>query len=345
MGTDKLIALTPGEPAGIGPDILLTLLVRYPELPLLVFADKYLLEQRAQQLQLDINICDFNQHKNTSAKPALLVKHIPMAVTVRAGDPDPANAAYILQTLNLATQACLQGSCSALVTGPVNKNIINQAGFEFRGHTEYLAQLTKSRQPVMLLANERIKVALATTHLPLAKVPAAITSSCLSNCITILRQDLISKFGIANPRIAICGLNPHAGEGGYLGDEEIKIITPVITSLVKRGFKLLGPLPADTAFTAQQLAKVDVVLAMYHDQGLPVIKAQGFGETVNVTLGLPIIRTSVDHGTALALAGSGTASCGSLYAAVMLAHKCSLARDQSIVKGGEYAVADSSNGE
>ncbi|HYF98297.1 MAG TPA: 4-hydroxythreonine-4-phosphate dehydrogenase PdxA [Coxiellaceae bacterium] len=303
---NKPFALTPGEPAGIGPDILLQLAAKESLTNAVIFADKHLLQDRAEQLQLKIKI-------------PLVIEHVPLATPAIAGTLNVQNAPYVLQTLQLATEACLGGKLQALVTGPVHKAIINEAGIPFSGHTEFLAQLSHTPRTVMMLANEDLRVALVTTHLALRNVADAITTENLHATIQILNSELKKKFKIAEPRIAVCGLNPHAGENGHLGREEIDIIIPVLDDLRQQNFNLLGPLPADTAFTARQLSKVDAVLTMYHDQGLPVIKAQGFGDTVNITLGLPFVRTSVDHGTALELAGTGKADYHSLAAAVKAA--------------------------
>ena len=302
------VIITPGEPAGIGPDIVLQLMSGHPDLRAVIMADQHLLSARAQKLGLKM--------------PAgLQIRHIPLAVPCQPGKLDPRNAGYVLECLTQATQACLQGEFHALVTGPVHKGVINEAGTAFSGHTEFLAELTHSPLPVMLLAADSLRVALLTIHIPLAAVPAAITAEKLRSTIAIIHQDLQRRFGVEQPRIAVCGLNPHAGENGYLGREELDVITPALIQLRREGYHLRGPLPADTAFTPAALQQCDVVLAMYHDQGLPVIKAQNFSSAVNVTLGLPIIRTSVDHGTALELAGTGKAEFSSLFAAVELAFK------------------------
>jgi 4-hydroxythreonine-4-phosphate dehydrogenase len=300
--------ITPGEPAGIGPDIVLQLAAARPDLNLIIMADKFLMKSRAEQLGLKF--------------PAnLSIQHIPLKIIPRAGQVDPANAGYVLECLTQATQACLRGEYHALVTGPVHKGVINQAGIAFSGHTEFLAKITGAPLPVMLLAAESLRVALLTTHLPLAKVPAALTAEKIMAVIHIIDHDMRKRFGLAQPKIAVCGLNPHAGENGYLGREEIDIMTPALNQLRSQGYAVRGPIPADTAFTPAALSLCDVVLAMYHDQGLPVIKAQSFRSAVNVTLGLPIIRTSVDHGTALELAGTGQADFLNLLSAIELAGK------------------------
>lgn len=314
------LALTPGEPAGIGPDLCLQLVQRPRAAELVVLADPDLLRQRAEQLGLAVKIEIFDAHAPASLPHAgvLRVLPVPTAVSVKAGHLDPANAGYVLDCLRQAVRGCEQRLFDALVTGPVHKGIINEAGLPFTGHTEFLAELTGA-EPVMMLATPGLRVALATTHLPLAAVAPAITRSLLERVIRVLHWDLVQRFGIAHPHILICGLNPHAGEGGHLGREEIEVIGPVVEILRQQGMSLQGPLPADTLFTPKYLDQADAVLAMYHDQGLPVLKYCGFGRAVNITLGLPIIRTSVDHGTALELAGTGRASAGSLEAAVSTA--------------------------
>jgi len=314
------LALTPGEPAGIGPD-LVVMLAQQPQLrPVVAFADPELLASRAAELGLPLRVRDIGgEMPGEPAEPGeLYVYAVPLRAPVTAGHLDPANAAYVLETLEAATRACLDGRCSALVTAPVHKGVINDAGIPFTGHTEYLATLTGG-DPVMMLACPGLRVALATTHLPLRQVADAITRPLLEKVIRILHQDLLTRFDIARPRILVCGLNPHAGEGGHLGREEMDVITPVLDMLRGQGMDLHGPLPADTLFTPRHLTEADAVLAMYHDQGLPVLKHMGFGEAINITLGLPIVRTSVDHGTALDLAGTGKAEQGSLQAAIGLA--------------------------
>ena len=302
----KPIVITPGEPAGIGPDIFLKW-AQYPvSIPVLVIADKYLLEERAAQLKLPL-------------PSSLSVYHIPLKQPCRVGYPDPANAAYILETLQVAAEGCLNGDYAAMVTGPVNKAVLNKAGIAFSGNTEWLAELLEVPKTVMLFVSDAFKVALYTTHIPLTEVPSHIQPEPLKQCLTLLQQGFKHYFQISRPRIAVCGLNPHAGEGGYIGKEEITIITPTLEALRKEGFLLSGPLPADTAFTPAVIEQHDVILALYHDQGLPVIKAQSFNQAVNVTLGLPIIRTSVDHGTAFDLAGTGLADEKSLATAISLA--------------------------
>lgn len=311
------ILLTPGEPAGIGPDLCVMAAQHTWDCELVVVADPNLLIERAQALQLDLelSITDLTASAQTHQPGHLKIIPITKPQPTQCGLPVIANADYVLQTITRATQLCLSGNAQALVTGPVQKSIINDAGITFSGHTEFIAEITDS-QPVMMLITDKLRVALVTTHLPLSQVSQAITTSHLESVIRIVHQDLQQRFSIRAPMILICGLNPHAGEGGHLGGEEIEVITPVIQKLQQQGMNLQGPLPADTAFTPNKLAQADAILAMYHDQGLPVLKALGFGEAINITLGLPIIRTSVDHGTALSLAGSGQANMGSLTTAI-----------------------------
>lgn len=315
------LALTPGEPAGIGPDITLQLACQQREYELVAVADPELLAQRARQrgLALALESYDPGQPPAPGVPGALKVLPLKTRAPVTPGHLSAANGAYVLDCLRRSVAGCLQGEFAALVTGPVHKGIINQAGIAFSGHTEFLAALCDCRQVVMMLTAPGLRVALATTHLPLREVSDAITRPGLEGTLRILHHDLNQRFGISKPRILVCGLNPHAGEGGHLGREEIEIIEPVLEALRARGMQLFGPLPADTLFVPHHLAKADAVLAMYHDQGLPVLKHLGFGQAVNITLGLPIIRTSVDHGTALDLAGSGPVDSGSLQAAVRTA--------------------------
>jgi 4-hydroxythreonine-4-phosphate dehydrogenase len=308
------LIVTAGEPAGIGPDLVIQLAQQAIAAQVAVVADPVLLEQRASLLGLPLRLIGVSDAAHVPG--SLQVHPVETAAVVDPGHLDPANAGYVLRTLRVAARACLQGHADAMVTAPVHKGVINDAGVAFSGHTEFLAELCDAPLPVMLLAAPRLRVALATTHLPLRAVADAITRDGLRAVLEILDRDLRSKFGIEHPRILVCGLNPHAGEGGHLGREEIDTIIPVLEQLRERGLDVVGPLPADTLFTDKGLAGADAVLAMYHDQGLPVLKSSGFGEAVNITLGLPIIRTSVDHGTALALAGSGRADAGSLRAAI-----------------------------
>ncbi len=312
------IALTPGEPGGIGPDLAIALVQAPQPHELVAIADPSLLEARAHQLGLPLRLRTLNpaEPPRPLAAGELAVAPVALVAEARPGILDPRNAAYVLGTLDRAIQGCLSGEFAALTTGPVHKGVINDAGIAFSGHTEYLAEHTHTDKVVMMLATEGLRVALATTHLPLRAVADAINAAELTRVLEILDQDLRRHFGIARPRILVCGLNPHAGEGGHLGREEIDIIEPVLARLRGRGMNLTGPLPADTLFTPKYLDDADAVLAMYHDQGLPVLKFKGFGQAVNVTLGLPLIRTSVDHGTALDLAGTGRAHLGSLRTAI-----------------------------
>lgn len=317
-GNTARIAVTVGEPAGIGPDIVLELATRDWPAELVVIGDIELLRQRATELAPDTEITEWEPvtppHGSTAGK--LTVLPVPLATQVTTGTPDPANAAAVLEMLTIACNGCLDKQFAAMVTAPVQKSVINDAGIAFSGHTEFLAELCGDALPVMMLASAQLRVALVTTHLPLRAVPDAVTAEKLTTVISTTARDLQQRFGLAAPRIAVLGLNPHAGESGHLGNEERDVIEPVLQSLRSEGLNLIGPLPADTAFTQKQLSGFDAVIAMYHDQGLPVVKHAGFGEVVNITLGLPVIRTSVDHGTALDLAGSGTASAQSLFEAV-----------------------------
>ncbi len=311
------IALTPGEPAGIGPDICVQLAQRSQSAELVAIADPELLRQRARALALPLELLEFDASRAPEPAGPGRIRILPERLDspVACGTLDPANARYVVRTLRRAVSGCLEGSFGALVTGPVHKGVINDAGIAFSGHTEFLAHACHSF-PVMLLAAPGLRVALATTHLPLAAVSSALSTPLLTRVLQTLEHDLRLRFGIPEPRILVCGLNPHAGEGGHLGREEIEIIGPALEQLRRSGMRLEGPLPADTVFLPPTLARADAVLAMYHDQGLPVLKHLGFGCAVNITLGLPIIRTSVDHGTALDLAGTGRACTGSLQAAL-----------------------------
>jgi 4-hydroxythreonine-4-phosphate dehydrogenase len=316
------LAVTPGEPAGIGPDLLIQLANTSWEAQLVVFADEDLLKSRAAILGIDIEFIPYLKGENYKQKPGqIIVNHIPCAVTPVAGVLNSENGHYVVNTLRLACEANMQGDFDAVVTGPVHKGIINQAGVSFSGHTEYFAQQSNTPDVVMMLATDGLRVCLATTHIPLAYVSKAITPERLEKVIGIMHADLQHKFGIANPSIYVCGLNPHAGEDGHLGKEEILVITPTLERLRQSGMNLVGPLPADTIFQPKYLDKADAVLAMYHDQGLPVLKFKGFGNSVNITLGLPFIRTSVDHGTATDLAGTGQADTGSMSRAINKAIK------------------------
>lgn len=314
------IALTPGEPAGIGPDLCIQLAQQNLPCEIVVIASPQLLEERASQLGLPLQIKEFDSALPAAAQAAGCVTVLPveLAEPVRCGLLNPANSRYVLKTITKATKGCMDGIFDAMVTAPVHKGVINDAGLSFSGHTEFIADITGGH-PVMMLATPGLRVALVTTHLPLSEVSKAITHTRLRTVIRILDQDLRSRFDIAYPKILVCGLNPHAGENGHLGREEIDIIEPVLNTFRKQGMSLRGPLPADTLFTAKYLDSADAVLAMYHDQGLPVLKHIGFGRAVNITLGLPIVRTSVDHGTALDLAGSGKADLGSLQFALQTA--------------------------
>ncbi len=310
------LALTAGEPAGIGPDILIQLCQQGAPDEWVVHADPELLQRRAHRLGLPLTLRAPESTPRPLERGELAVAPVSLAAAERAGHLDARNGPYVLETLRQAATACLHGDSDALVTAPIHKGVINEAGIPFSGHTEFLAELTGTPRVVMMLATERLRIALATTHLPLARVPEAITQPLLEEVLTILDHDLRQRFGLREPRILVCGLNPHAGEGGHLGREELDVIEPTLEALRRRGLLLTGPLPADTLFTPKVLAQGDAVLAMYHDQGLPVLKYQGFGNAVNITLGLPIIRTSVDHGTALDLAATGQADTGSLAAAI-----------------------------
>ena len=331
MTRRPIIALTPGEPAGIGPDIAIAFARQAPDCDLVLIADPAMLTARAAQLKLAFSARPWGGRGNDI--PAVYVLPIATSHPVQAGRLDPANSPYVIDCLRRAVQGCRRREFDALVTGPVHKGVINDAGIPFTGHTEFLAAESGTAQVVMMLAapdlrvgrsrrpasrgtRASLRVALATTHLPLAEVSRAITGAHLTGVLRILHADLQSKFGIPDPQILVCGLNPHAGEGGHLGREEIEVIEPVLAQLRSEGFRLHGPVPADTAFLPTNLSGVDAVLTMYHDQGLPVLKAHDFAHAINITLGLPFVRTSVDHGTALELAGSGRADVTSLRAAV-----------------------------
>ena len=315
------IAITAGEPAGIGPDILLMAAQRAWPAELVAIADPNMLRQRALALNLPIDIQVYGADSAPKEQQPSTLKVCPvmLATPAIAGVLNTANAAYVLETLQQAIQGCVSGEYQAMVTGPVQKSVINEAGIPFTGHTEFLAQQTGTDKVVMMLATNELRVALATTHLALKDVPAAITTELLHQTLGILHHDLRNKFGIDAPRIAVLGLNPHAGEDGHIGREEVETLVPVIESLRRAGMNLLGPLPADTAFNPKVLNNCDAVFAMYHDQGLPVLKYSGFGRAINITLGLPIIRTSVDHGTALDQAQTGMADCSSLEQAITIA--------------------------
>ncbi|MDF0749378.1 4-hydroxythreonine-4-phosphate dehydrogenase PdxA [Marinobacter sp. 71-i] len=311
------LALTAGEPAGIGPELCLQLALEKRQPGIVVVACKRLLQVQAKQLGLEVTLEDWAPGAQAATEAGRLsVMTIDGLASTDAGRLDPANSAYVLETLRTAAQGCLDGIFDGMVTAPVHKGVINNAGIAFSGHTEFLQELCGVERVVMMLATDELRVALVTTHLPLKDVSAAITPERLAQVTRILDTDLRKFFGIDHPRILVAGLNPHAGEGGHLGREEIEVIEPTLDKLRQEGINLTGPLPADTLFTPHWLDNADAVLAMYHDQGLPVLKFQGFGRAVNITLGLPIVRTSVDHGTALDLAGTGKADAGSLQTAI-----------------------------
>ena len=311
--------VTSGEPAGIGPDICLSLAGRVDERPVVVLADMQMLRQRAKQLGNPVELVAYQGQEQSSLSGQLFVEHIPLVEPVELGQLNPANAAYVIEQLRRSAEYAMSGRSVGVATAAVQKSVINDAGITFSGHTEYYQEFAGVDRVVMMLATKTLRVALVTTHLPLRDVPNAITKQRLHQVIDILIHDLKTKFKIAKPRILVCGLNPHAGENGYLGREEIDVINPVLQIYRAQGINMTLSLPADTLFTPENLKDADAVLAMYHDQGLPVLKSQGFGEAVNITLGLPFIRTSVDHGTALSLAGTGQAKSSSLHVAVDLA--------------------------
>lgn len=317
-GHQAILAVTPGEPAGVGPEIVLRFHAEHPEFPMLAVADPGLLRQTIKSLALDLTIREWQPGMKTEAGE-LACLPVSLATPAEPGRLNPLNADYVLNTLRQAVALVQDGHAAALVTGPVHKGVINESGFPFSGHTEFLAGLAGVPQVVMMLATPGLRVTLVTTHLPLREVADALTWEKLEAVIRITERALREQFGIRQPRLQILGLNPHAGEGGHLGREEGEIISPVIDHLRAEGMLLEGPVPADTAFKPARIARCDAVVAMYHDQGLPVLKHMGFGRAVNITLGLPFIRTSVDHGTALDLAGSGTADTGSLHEAVLAA--------------------------
>ncbi len=326
------MAVTAGEPAGIGPDLCVALAHHKLPARVVVIADKQLLLTRARCLGLPLDCADYARAGScTVASGTLVVSHIPLVAPVCPGALDPANSAYVLRTLGVAADGCLDGAFDAMATAPVHKGVINDAGFAFTGHTEFLAARASVKQVVMMLAGGGMRVALATTHVALKDVARSITREGLEGSLRIVQHDLVERFAIARPRIAVAGLNPHAGESGHLGREEIDIIIPVLDTLRSQGFDVVGPLPADTLFNPERLARYDCVLAMYHDQGLPVLKYASFGTGINVTLGLPFVRTSVDHGTALELAGTGRAKAGSLLEAIKLAAKLALRNKQRVV--------------
>ena len=317
------VVITPGEPAGIGPDLVAQLAQRDWPVELVVCADGALLTDRANQLGLPLSLLPYEPSLPPRPQRAgtLTLLPVPLNAPVTPGVLNVENGHYVVATLARACDGCLNGEFAALITGPVHKGNINDAGIAFTGHTEFFEERSRVSKVVMMLATEELRVALATTHLPLKAISDAITPDLLREVITILDHDLRHKFGIARPHVLVCGLNPHAGEGGHMGTEEIDTIIPVLEEMRAQGMNLSGPLPADTLFQAKYLDHADAVLAMYHDQGLPVLKYQGFGRGVNITLGLPFIRTSVDHGTALELAGLGKADVGSFITALNLAIK------------------------
>lgn len=326
MGSERpVIALTTGEPAGVGPELALMLGLGAPPARIVVIGDIEMLAERNRALGLGLALHRYDKSVR-QPEVGIEVEHVRLARVSRAGHLDPANAHYVLATLNRAIDGCSSGEFDAMVTAPVHKGAINDAGIAFTGHTEYLAERTGTAHVVMMLVGGGLRVALATTHLSLADVPKAITRRSLTDTLRVLTASLMEQFGIAAPRILVSGLNPHSGESGHLGHEEIDVIEPVIRALVAEGFALEGPIPADTLFVPERLKRADCALAMFHDQGLPVLKYASFGRGVNVTLGLPIVRTSVDHGTALDLAGTGQADAGSLVEAVRLALDIAQAR-------------------
>ncbi len=317
------VVITPGEPAGIGPDLVVQLAQRSWPVELVICADASVLEARAKLLNLPLTLLPYQAENTPLPQQAgtLTLLPVPLRTPVVPGQLSTENGHYVVETLARACDGCLSGEFAALITGPVHKGVINDAGVAFTGHTEFFEERSHSEKVVMMLATEELRVALATTHLPIKAVSEAITPDLLRDVIAILHHDLRTKFGIADPHVLVCGLNPHAGEGGHMGTEEIDTIIPVLDEMRAQGMNLSGPLPADTLFQPKYLDHADAVLAMYHDQGLPVLKYQGFGRGVNITLGLPFIRTSVDHGTALDLAGQGKADVGSFITALNLAIK------------------------
>jgi 4-hydroxythreonine-4-phosphate dehydrogenase len=320
----RRLAITAGEPAGIGPDLCIQMAQQERPSGQIVIADPVMLEQRAALLGLPLQIEIFEPDKpisNVVSDVAGQLRVWPISCNrdVHCGQPDPENASYVLETLGVAVRGCQNAIFDAMVTAPVHKGIINDAGIPFSGHTEYLQAISKTQHVVMMLATKGLRVALVTTHLPLSQVPKAITTTAVEQVLRIVHEELRRSFAVADPRLLVCGLNPHAGEGGHLGHEDEQIIIPVLERLRREDMHILGPLPADTIFIPRYLDNADAVIAMYHDQGLPVLKHMGFGNAVNITLGLPFIRTSVDHGTAIDLAGTGKADASSLYAAINVA--------------------------
>lgn len=334
MNTPVILALTAGEPAGIGPELCLQLAAKARSVGVVLIASRELLQARADELGIPVQLHEWAPGTVPETRAGhLSVRHVVGCASTIAGQLDTANSQYVLDTLTVAANGCLRGEFDGMVTAPVHKGVINDAGIAFSGHTEFLQALCGVDRVVMMLATDELRVALATTHLPLQEVPSAITPQRLTQVSRILNADLKTFFGIEHPRILVAGLNPHAGEGGHLGREEIEVIEPTLETLRAEGLQLTGPLPADTLFTPHWLEGADAVLAMYHDQGLPVLKFQGFGRAVNVTLGLPIVRTSVDHGTALDLAGTGQADSGSLLTAIRVGER--MARYRKAAQAGE----------
>ncbi|WP_439531590.1 4-hydroxythreonine-4-phosphate dehydrogenase PdxA [Marinobacter adhaerens] len=331
MSNPVVLALTAGEPAGIGPELCLQLALEARSAGVVVVASRPLLEARAKQMNLAVELRAWQPGESPEMEAGLLsVLHVDGCANHEPGTLDTGSGAYVLRTLEVAANGCLSGDFDGMVTAPVHKGVINDAGIAFSGHTEFLQELCGVDRVVMMLATEELRVALVTTHLPLKEVSAAITPERLTQVTRILDADLKKFFGVARPRILVAGLNPHAGEGGHLGREEIDTIEPTLEALRAEGISLTGPLPADTLFTPHWLDQADAVLAMYHDQGLPVLKFQGFGRAVNITLGLPIVRTSVDHGTALDLAGTGRADAGSLHTALKVGEQMARCRKSAI---------------
>jgi len=331
MSNPVVLALTAGEPAGIGPELCLQLALEARSAGVVVVASRPLLEARAKQMNLAVELRAWQPGESPEMEAGLLsVLHVDGCANHEPGTLDTGSGAYVLRTLEVAANGCLSGDFDGMVTAPVHKGVINDAGIVFSGHTEFLQELCGVDRVVMMLATEELRVALVTTHLPLKDVSAAITPERLTQVTRILDADLKKFFGVARPRILVAGLNPHAGEGGHLGREEIDTIEPTLEALRAEGISLTGPLPADTLFTPHWLDQADAVLAMYHDQGLPVLKFQGFGRAVNITLGLPIVRTSVDHGTALDLAGTGRADAGSLHTALKVGEQMARCRKSAI---------------
>lgn len=331
MSNPVVLALTAGEPAGIGPELCLQLALEARSAGVVVVASRPLLEARAKQMNLAVELRAWQPGESPEMEAGLLsVLHVDGCANHEPGTLDTGSGAYVLRTLEVAANGCLSGDFDGMVTAPVHKGVINDAGIAFSGHTEFLQELCGVDRVVMMLATEELRVALVTTHLPLKDVSAAITPERLTQVTRILDADLKKFFGVARPRILVAGLNPHAGEGGHLGREEIDTIEPTLEALRAEGIFLTGPLPADTLFTPHWLDQADAVLAMYHDQGLPVLKFQGFGRAVNITLGLPIVRTSVDHGTALDLAGTGRADAGSLHTALKVGEQMARCRKSAI---------------